>query len=68
MWGPRIEAYDIVYSPNKYRETEGIKDLKRISSFSAARQIEAENRAYNELGHIGHHMSELHEKGELTNA
>ena len=60
MWRPRVEVYDIVYSPNKYRETEGIKDLKRISSFSAARQIEAENRAYNELGHIGHQMSELH--------
>lgn len=59
---PKCGSEDVDYA------TRVIGYLKRISSFSAARQIEAENRAYNELGHIGHHMSELHEKGESANA
>ena len=63
-----LKVYDIVYSPNKYRETEGRKDLKRISSFSAARQIEAENRAYHSLNSRSITMHTLEEERNHTHA
>ena len=42
---PKCGSEDVDYS------TRIIGYLKRISSFSAARQIEADNRAYGDLNH-----------------